>query len=113
MRLLWNENFAYKWSFKAYSNTAVLGLNKHTSDAVIELYQKIKEKITVHEMVDQLHPVKLAAIISKSVFDASPIRQLTTELFDPGWFYLYPYKSNFHLCRILIYFYVINREART
>jgi hypothetical protein len=82
-RILWNDNFAYKWSFKKYSNTAVLGVDKYTNPEISSLYDELKKKPNIYEMIFQLHPVKLGSM-KFGVLNPNPLIQYSTELFDPG-----------------------------
>jgi hypothetical protein len=40
-RILWNENFAYRWSYVEYYNTAVLGLNKYKNPSTKLIYDSV------------------------------------------------------------------------
>ena len=57
-RILWNENFAHRWSYVDYYNTAVIGLNKHVTPSIHKIYDSIiKQSHDINGLIMYFHPI--------------------------------------------------------
>jgi hypothetical protein len=92
MNMLWNENFAYRWSYLHKWNTAVVGLNKYASSSIAKLIAAVVEKsASFDELEKAFHPQQLINIIrsgNSHVFDIysyDGLRTFHSYFFDSNW----------------------------
>lgn len=90
MKLLWNSNFAYRWSFTTNYNTAVLGIDKTTSSDINQIYDlAFINKNTVGSLTYILHPILLTNLIISnykcSIFNFGILKAYHSFMFDPAW----------------------------
>lgn len=91
MQLLWNFNFAYRWSFTPNTiNTAVLGINNFFDSSISDLYKQVLLKSdSTYSLISNFHPDRISNDISLlnngSVFDYKPLKTLHSYLFDSAW----------------------------
>ena len=89
--LLWQENFAYRWSNLKSWNTAVMGFNKYLSPSVKPLLKAIvADARSFNDLVNRFHPLELESQIKlvspdDNVFTFQPMRTFHSYLFDPAW----------------------------
>jgi hypothetical protein len=90
MSLLWNHNFAYRWSYTDNYNTAVLGINKYLNPSISQLYEKIlRSDAHLNTLINAFHPHSLSNLVrllnKNSVYDYEPLKTYHSFLFDPAW----------------------------
>lgn len=89
--LLWNENFAYRWSQQSYLNTAVLGINKYTNPEINKVFKDLISRcLTINELASNLHPHRFSNMLrilelGQKMFTFKTIKSYSTHLFDPAW----------------------------
>jgi len=88
MRLLWEKNFAYRWSFTNEYNTAVIGINKQFDPRISELYKKFADgnEISFRSFVPLFHPHRLRRLLEEgNIFNSTILPSYHPHLFDPAW----------------------------
>jgi hypothetical protein len=91
LSLLYNENFAYKWSYSPQFNTAIIGFNKYVNPQGGKLVEHVLARTNSALRLTLLfHPFKLAEHIAalnrtSTVFDNDLLRMYHSYLFDSAW----------------------------
>jgi len=85
MSLLWNYNFAYKWSFTDGYNTAVMGINKNIDNSIISIYNQILPHCnSITNCIAFFHPSSISQILAQ-LNKKSVLIKMNSLLFDPSW----------------------------
>ncbi|CAF0726946.1 unnamed protein product [Brachionus calyciflorus] len=83
---LWRKNFAYRWSYTNYINTAVLGINKNLDDNINKLYDLVfKKSKSLKEIIRNLHPFSLSLLDLNDDYKNPILKIYHSFLFDPAW----------------------------
>ena len=90
MYLLWEHNFAYRWSYTQNYNTAVLGVNKRSASPINLLLKRIiSPQSDVNQLIASLHPYALSNTVrgmnSNNIYGFKPLHAFHSFLFDPAW----------------------------
>ena len=90
MSLLWQSNFAYRWSYTDNYNTAVLGVNKMFDSSISQVYNRIiSSNKNINSLINSFHPLSLSNTVrnlnKNSIYDYGPLRTFHSYLFDPAW----------------------------
>lgn len=85
-KLLWNKNFAYRWSYTNSINTAIIGINKNIDTSINNLYDFIFEKSKISEAIKRSHPLVISKFLnSNDLYNNGLLIVYHSFLFDPNW----------------------------
>ena len=91
MKIFWDSNFAFRWSFINKYNTAVMGINNRNDSNLKSLIDYLRVNFNdVNSMIKAVHPHSIADIIKdklghEDIFHNSVLNMLHSSLFDPAW----------------------------
>uniref|UniRef100_A0A7S2W401 Alpha-1,4-N-acetylglucosaminyltransferase n=1 Tax=Mucochytrium quahogii TaxID=96639 RepID=A0A7S2W401_9STRA len=104
MRLLWSENFAYRWGPNLNFNTAVLGFDKYKNPISKQIFKdNVHGKEDLKELIRAFHPYNIGVLTyfarfrqkvlyyhgAREVFSYRPLKMLHIAMFDPAWSSVY------------------------
>ena len=75
MRHLWTKNFAYRWSYTAIINTAILGINRRINPSIEIFFPRLAYRISLRTNIQRIVVVLIAQIFGFNYF---------TNLFHPS-----------------------------
>lgn len=89
MKLFWDFNFVYRWSFTNNYNTAVMGINKLKDPFISELYDYMTKRYTnVFDFIHGFHPYTLSNIVqgmNADIYSYKPLKTVSSLVVDPVW----------------------------
>ena len=91
MRFFWYFNFAYRWSFTKYYNTAMMGFNKKIDSSINNLINAInKNQSSINDLISGFHPERLSRTASSlnkegTIYNYKPLIPLHSHFFDGAW----------------------------
>ena len=90
MRFFWYMNFAYRWAYTHYLNTAVLGFNKRVEPSINEFLDYINRNETnLDSLISRFHPHTITSVVNSlnnnNVYDYKSLLGLHWYFFDGAW----------------------------